>query len=315
MALSNKKRLLAAKVESVYGTAETLTGAECVLTRDLDIKPFEAEALDRELDRPQYGSSDMIHVGMHVEVSFKVELVGSGTIGTAPAYGDLLQGCHLLETVDAAFVEYTPNSTDTTSVTLRFNLDGVDHLVVGAMGTCKISLNANQLPYLEFTFRGLYADPTATAALTPTGWSAYQKPEPVSFSATTSFQFYGITTGWNLREFALDVGNDVQYFEGPGEQLVDITDRESKGSVSTLLRGIGTFNPFNQARLNNTGVLLITHGTIAGRRWHLSAPSVQILQPRYGDDRKRALMQADLVFIPTSAGDDEFKLRFASAAA
>jgi hypothetical protein len=314
MALSNRKRLLAAKVESSYGVAATLTGAECVLTRDLDIKPFEAEEIDRELDRPQFGSSESIHVGIHVVVTFKVELVGSGTIGTAPAYGDLLQGCHCTETVDAAFVEYKPNSGDTTSVTLRFNLDGIDHLVVGARGSFKIMIDANQIPYLEFTFIGLYADPTATAALSPTGWTAYQKPEPVSFAATTAFQFFGITTGWQLRSFELDHGNDAQYFEGPGEQLVDVTDRGATGSLATLLRALGTFNPFTQARQNNTGALLITHGTAAGNRWHLSAPAVQILKPTYGDDRNRSLMQCDLKFIPTPTGDDEWKLRFAAAA-
>lgn len=315
MSLSSKKRLLAAKVEASYGVAETLTGAHCVLTKGLDISPFEAEALDRDLDRPQYGASDRIHVGMHVIVTFMVELQGSGTLGTAPAYGDLLQGCHMLETIVAVTsVEYTPKSNDTTSVTLRFNLDGVDHLVVGAMGSFKIKVDANRIPYLEFRFVGLYADPTATAALSPTGWTSFIKPEPISFAGTTAFQFYGVTTGWQLRAFELDQGNQVEYFEGPGEQLVDITDRDSKGSLSTLLRAVGTFNPFTQARTNATGALLITHGTTAANRWHLSAPSVQILTPKYGDDRSRALMQVDLAFVPTATGDDEFKLRFASAA-
>jgi hypothetical protein len=316
MALNSKKRLLAAKVEASYGVAETLTGAECVLTKGLDISPFEGEALDRDLDRPQFGASDRIHVGTYVAVTFMVELQGSGALGTAPAFGDLLQGCHMLETVVAATsVEYTPDSDDTTSVTLRFNLDGIDHLIVGAMGSFKVKIDANQIPYLEFRFVGIYADPTATAALSPTGWTSFIKPEPISFAGTTAFQFYGITTGWQLRNFELDQGNQVEYFEGPGEQLVDITDRDGKGSLSTLLRAVGTFNPYAIAKANTTGALLITHGTVAANRWHLSAPSVQILTPKYGDDRNRALMQVDLAFVPTATGDDDFKLRFASAAA
>lgn len=316
MSLSMKKVLLAFAIEAVYGVAETLTGADCVLTKGLAISPFEGEALDRDLDSPKFGASDRIHIGTYVAVTFMVELQGSGTLGTAPAFGALLQGCHMLETVVAVTsVEYTPDSDDTTSGTMRFNLDGIDHLIVGAKGSFKIKIDANQIPYLEFRFVGIYADPTATAALSPTGWTAYIKPQPISFAGTTAFQFYGVTTGWQLRSFELDQGNQVEYFEGPGEQLVDITDRDSKGSLSTLLRAVGTFNPFAVAKANTTGALLITHGTVAANRWHLSAPSVQILQPKYGDDRSRALMQVDLAFVPTVATDDEFKLRFASAAA
>ncbi len=316
MSLSAKKVLLAAKVEAAYGVAETLAGANAVLTRDLEIMPFEGEALDRELDRPQFGASDRIHVGLHVRIKFKVELVGSGTLGTAPAFGDLLQGCRLLETIVAVTsVEYKPLSSDTTSVTMKFNMDGIDHLVVGAVGNVMIELDANQIPYLNFDFIGIYADPTATAALNPAaGWANYVRPEPIGFAATTAMSFYGITTGWNLRNFKLDVGNDVQYFEGPGEQLVDLVDRDGKGSLVMLQRAVGTFNQFTQARTNTLGALLITHGTVAANRWHLSAPTVQILQPKYGDDRNRATMNVDLAFVPTSTGDDEFKLRFASAA-
>lgn len=316
MSLSMKKVLLAFAIEDAYAVAETLTGADCVLTKGLAIKPFEGDAIDRDLDRPQFGASERIHVGTYVEVTFMVELQGSGALGTAPAYGALLQGCHMLETVVAATsVEYTPDSDDTSSGTMRFNLDDIDHLIVGAMGSFKIKVDANQIPYLDFRFIGIYADPTATAALSPTGWSAYVKPQPISFAGTTAFQFYGVTTGWQLRSFELDQGNQVEYFEGPGEQLVDITDRDSKGSLSTLLRAVGTFNPFTQARNNAAGALLITHGTVAANRWHLSAPAAQILTPKYGDDRNRALMQVDLAFIPTATGDDDFKLRFASAAA
>lgn len=314
MSLSAKKILLAAAVESTYGTAATLTGANCVRTRGLEIMPFEAEAIDRELDGPTLGASQRIHVGMHVKCKFQVELVGSGTLGTAPAFGDLLQGCHMLETVVASTsVEYTPNSNDTTSLTLRVNIDGIDHLIVGAQGNFRILLDANQIPYLEFELTGLYADPTSTAALDPTtGWATYLTPEPVSFAATTAFQLYGVNTGWQLRSFELDCGNDVQYFSGPGEDLVDKPERESTGKLTVLTRTIGTFNPFAQARQNNTGALLITHGTVTARRWHLSAPAVQILSPKYGDDRNRLTTEADLVFV--GSADNDFKLRFASAA-
>lgn len=315
MALSSKKVLLLLALESIYGTAVALTGADAFQTKDLAIKPFEGEAIDRALDSNVYGASQRIHVGQYVEVTWKCELVGSGTLGTAPAFGKALRAASWTETVSAGVsVEYTPNSFSTTSATLAFNLDGIHHLVVGARGTTKIMLDANAQPYIEFRFIGIYASPTAVAAPTPTGWSAFQVAQPLSFGNTSVFQFYGVTSGWQLRKLEIDLGVDVQYYEGPGEQLAEGNEREVTGSIETLLRTVGAFNPFTQASNNATGALLLTHGTTAATRWHLSAPAVQLLKPGYGNDRNRATMTADLVFIPTSAGDDEIKLRFASAA-
>lgn len=314
MALSNKKRLLLLGIESVYGTAVALTGADAIQTKDLDIKPFEAEAIDRALDRPTWGASQRIHVGQHVVVTWKCEIAGSGTLGTAPAFGKAMRAAAWLETVAAGVsVEYTPSSSSSTSATMAFNLDGIQHLVTGARGGSKLMLDANMIPYIEFTFVGIYAAPTAVAAVDPTGWSAFQTPEPLSFGSTSTFQFMGVTSGWQMRKLAIDLGVNPEYFEGPGEQLAEAQDREVTGSIETLLRPLAAFNPFSQAASNATGALLLTHGSAAAKRWHLSAPAAQILKPTYGDDRGRSTMQADLVFIP-SAGDDEIKLRFASAA-
>lgn len=315
MALSSKKVLLLLALEISYGTAVALTGADAVQTKDLAIKPFEGEAIDRALDRPTLGASQRIHVGTYVEVTFKTELVGSGTLGTAPAFGKALRAASWTETVGAGVsVEYQLNSNSTTSATMAFNIDGIQHLVVGARGRSKPMIDANGIPYIEYRFIGIYSNPTAVAAVTPTGWSAFQVPEPISFGNTTAFNFYGVTSGWQLRKLEIDIGNDVQYFEGPGEQLAEANEREVTGSIETLARTVGAFNPFEQAASNATGALLLTHGSTAGKRWHLIAPAVQILKPAYGNDRNRATMTADLVFIPTTAGDDEIKLRFASAA-
>ena len=61
-----------------------------------------------------------------------MELAGSGTAGTAPRYGALLQACGLSETIVASTsVTYAPVSSAFSSATIYFNNDGIRHILTG----------------------------------------------------------------------------------------------------------------------------------------------------------------------------------------
>ena len=111
MPLLSRKRLILAKIEATYGTDPTPTGAEAILVRNLEITPLEAETVSRELIRPYLGASDQLLAQTRVGINFEVELAGSGTAGTAPAYSALMKSCGLSETVVATTsVTYAPIS-------------------------------------------------------------------------------------------------------------------------------------------------------------------------------------------------------------
>ena len=93
MPLLTRKRLIVAKIESTYGTDPTPTGANAILVRNLEITPLEAETVNRDLVRPYLGASDQLLAQTRVSMTFEVEMAGSGTAGTAPAYGPLLKAC------------------------------------------------------------------------------------------------------------------------------------------------------------------------------------------------------------------------------
>lgn len=314
MALKSRTKAVWAELEASYGVAETLVAADAVQTKsDIEIMPLEGGTVDRDLARPSFGADLQIHVGVHVKIRFKVELVGSGTLGTAPAYADLLLACGMEETVVASTsVEYTPDSASTNSVTIGFNLDGQQHTLVGAKGNCKIMLDSQGIPYIEFEFTGLYVAPSSVAALATTGYSSYQVPTPVTYANSTVATLFGQSFVWKKLE--LDVGNQVEHFDNPGEEFVDITDRNSKGTFTGLLVAYSTFNPITNAKANTTGALSVTHGTVDALKVHITAPAVQLVQPKIGDDRQRATLESGLSFTPTSANDDEWKIRFAAAA-
>jgi hypothetical protein len=98
MPLLTRKKLLLAKIEAAYGTDSTPTGSAAILVRNLEVVPLQSDIVQRELIRPYLGNYEQLLANTRVQVTFEVELAGSGTAGTAPAYGPILRSCALSET-------------------------------------------------------------------------------------------------------------------------------------------------------------------------------------------------------------------------
>jgi hypothetical protein len=108
MALTRKGLIIAAK-ESTYGTDATPVGADAIKVANINITPLQSDVVSRQIVRPFLGNPEQLLANQRVELTFDVELTGSGVAGTAPAYGILLQACGFAEAVSAATsVTYTP---------------------------------------------------------------------------------------------------------------------------------------------------------------------------------------------------------------
>jgi len=313
MSLRAKSLLVFAIAEAVYGTAVAATGANAIVTSNAQITPLQANSVSRNLDRPTFGNDLQLQVGCNVMLQFDVELVGSGTLGTAPAWGPLLKGCGVLETVVAATsVVYAPDTSSDESMTLYFNMDGQQHMLTGARGTFTLSVESGQIPHFTFTFTGIYNTPSRTAALAPSdGWGLFKIPTPVTFDNTQQVTLHTLASVF--KTFSFDQGNTVTYFDNPGEQEVKITDRQSKGGVSILAPKISVKNYFESCKNNELGNLSFVHGTDDTLRVAFNSTQAQLLTPKYGNDSDRATLDADLSFVPTDAGDDEWELRLEAA--
>ena len=96
----HRKRSILAKAESSYGTDPNPTGsANYVQVIDLNIEPVVSDEVSRDLIRPYMGNYEVIPANTRVNVTFDVEMSGSGSAGTAPKYGAILKACALSETV------------------------------------------------------------------------------------------------------------------------------------------------------------------------------------------------------------------------
>nr|VFK58189.1 MAG: hypothetical protein BECKUNK1418G_GA0071005_100237 [Candidatus Kentron sp. UNK]VFK68301.1 MAG: hypothetical protein BECKUNK1418H_GA0071006_100137 [Candidatus Kentron sp. UNK] len=300
-----KKKILLAKVETTYGTDPTPDGGNnAILISDVTISPMEGETKKRKLVNGRLGNELALHVGTHIKLEFDVEVAGSGAAGTAPAYGPLLHGCALVETVTPSEkVEYEPVSDDEKSVTLYFYLDGALHKVIGARGTMGIKIKADEIPYFHFVFTGLWVDPAAET--NPTGdFTAFQDPLPVTNSDTT-FTMGGASA--KLYEFECKQENVVKYLHRVGLESVEITNHTPNASVTIDAPPLGTKNWFTDTKGNNAGALQLVHGKIAGNIVQFDFPKAQPMKPAYGEQDGFVTIKMDLNIIPES-GDDDFKI-------
>ena len=301
-------KLLLAKIETVYGTDSTPNAASnAILAKDVELTPLEAEALERGLVTPYLGADESIISGEHVLVSFKVEFQGSGTAGTAPAFGGLMRAAGFAETRTALTrVEYDLAGSNYESATIYFYMGKNLHAMTGARGNVKTTLEKG-IPYLEFNYIGLWVDPSTVVVPTP-DWSAWQKPTPTGAGRTSGFSINGFTgIPYSL---ALDVGQEVKYIETLTTESVDINDRKASGSISLEAPDISTHDFFSDAKSSTTGALAIQHGQTAGLICKINCPKVQVTGPKYGDQEGTASLDMDLILIPTSAGNDEIKFTF-----
>ena len=307
MALKFRKKIVLAKIETTYGTDAVPTGAaNAILTQGLTIRPMEGDTVNRDVDRPTLGNDLAIHVGTHVVCEFNVEFAGAGAVDTAPPYGPLLRMCGLAETITATVdVQYDPVSTGEESGTIYLHFDGQLHAIVGARGTVSIALDPKGIPYYKFSFTGLWVDPASVADPVP-DFTAFQTPLAVTNDNTPTFTLHG--QSFNLLGLNIDQANQVVYRNVVGEESVQIVDRSPAGNVTIEAPALSTFNAFTTARANTLGALQLVHGTTAGNIVQIDAAQVQLLNPQYGESDGIRTLQMDLAIIPSSAGDDDFKI-------
>lgn len=311
MPLLSRKRVIAAKQETVYGsTPSPAPGvSDCIrVTSGLDIA-VNPTLVDRDIIRDHLGSSRPLPSNTQVVVTIPVELSASGALGTAPRYGPLLKACAMAETVSAgASVTYTPESTTFNSVTILYNIDGVLHSVNGCRGTFSISGNRGEIPIITFTMSGLYATPTDTAALVPTYGA---QAEPLVFRAgnTLNGQFHSFAAC--MSSFSFDYGNTVVFRDlaNCNEQFL-ITERSSTGNVQIEATTMAQKNYFTSAAAGTQGNFTFQHGP-AANRVTLTCPTTTITSIPYADEDSIHMLNIGFAASAASAASGEVSLVFA----
>jgi len=308
MALT-RKRLIQVKKEVTYGTDATLVGTDALLVRNLEITPIEADVVSRDLIRNYLGNSPQLLANTRVSITFQVELAASGTAGTAPRYGSILQACGMSETIVATTsVTYAPVSSAFSSASIYFDNDGIRHIVTGCRGSFTLSGEVGQIPTIDFTMVGCYNAPTDTA-LPSTTYSAQASPLIFKQGNTSAFSFFSYAGC--LQSVSFDMANETVYRELVGcTKEVLITNRAPSGTVMIEAPALATKDFFALSQTETTGALTFLHGTTAGNRVTFTASQCDVGNPSYADQDGVQMLNIPIVAVPSTAGNDEVSIAF-----
>ena len=298
-----KKQLILAKIETSYGVDPTPTGAaNAILMQNLSVKPISPTIVKRNVLKGFLGAQPQMLADVHSEISFEVEIAGSGTAGTAPAYGPLLRACALSETISAgSSVTYAPVSSAFESVTIYYFADGVLHKMRGCLGTVQFDFTAKKVPVAKFTMTGLYNTPTDTANPTAV-YTGFKIPKVVSNANTTGFNFNGYAG--HMMSLTLDLKNSVQYRTLVGVEYVQITDHDCGGACEFEMPSIADANLYDQAISQTVSTLALQHGTTAGNICTISSSKLIIVEPTLKEDNDVLMLSFTYGLVPDAAGND-----------
>jgi hypothetical protein len=301
-----RRMVLLAKLESAYATDPTLTGAaNAILASDITLRPMEGQDVPRNLIRDYLSGEATIPAGLHAVIEYSTELAGSGTAGTAPAWGPLMLACGFTETIVAdTSVAYTPVSDDMDSLYIKFWLGSTLHALKGVRGNATIGLDAQGIPRIRWTFTGLWVPPAEVSRATPT-LTAFKKPK-IAAAANTSFELNSVALA--LRSWSLNLGNQVEGRFLVNTEKVIISDRAETLDLTVEVTPLSDFDPFALAEAGTLVPAEIVHGTTAGNIITIAAPTCQLKRPGAATNNQGiAERPLSLSPLPTS-GDDQFSL-------
>lgn len=311
MAIKWKSKTLLVKTETVYGTDSVPTGAaNAVLGLNVSFSPMEGEDVVRNTERPQMSADPTVPAGLYARLSFEVDLVGSGTLGVAPAWGPLLRACGVSQVITPTTkVEYTPVTDNHESASIYFQIDSTRHILLGSRGTAQLTVNAQGLPVIKFDFTGLFATPTEQTKPTPdfTAWLAASIASKVN---TPTFTIGAAP--FILRNFNFDLGNAVEPRMLIGTESILITDKNERLTATVEAVPVTTYNPYTIAQAQTLQAIQLIHGTVAAKRVQLDIPSAQQARLSGLETGNQNIVEWPLNFTPLPVvGNDQWKLTLA----
>lgn len=306
-ALRKKNQVLLVKVETTYDTDPTPTGAaNSILAIDPQIKEI-IDPVRRPAQIASLSRIASVDGKKFSEVTFKVELKGSGTAGTAPRIGALLRACGFGETLVAVTsATYLPVSTSQESCTIYVYIDGRRHIVTGCVGDVKQVYEAGQLPMLEFTMRGRWAA-SALASLPSvtleTTLPVICKSLAFSYNSKSTLVTKTITVEMNnviAERPSLNDANSIAGFL--------ITGRDPMVTIDPEMI-IETSYAFRTDAFTNQRALAWVIGTAAGNIATFSIPKWNPYFPEYSD-RDEIMVETIKGEAVQNSGNDEVSLIF-----
>lgn len=312
--LRRSNDVILVKTEVSYNTDPTPTaGSNAVLVQNLGFQTEGLRMNERPAVRANIGQLQNIFGGQLARVTFEVEVKGSGTAGTAPEVGPLLEACGMGETVVASTsVTYKPISSSHDSVTIYWYEGGRKlHKLTGARGTMSVRCEAGGLAVLVFEFVGHYTDPTDQSQPAPT----YNSTTPKA-ALNMAISLGGVTAAI-ARSWEVSLNNTIVMppslaaADGYGE--VQISQRDVAGSL-VIDAELDSVIDVDDQLSAGTGITFQsgTLGSTAGNRFALNSSSngLYFRDKGFGDADGIRIRTMTFGIKESASGNDEISLVF-----
>jgi hypothetical protein len=315
--------LVTAKIETTPGVDATPNSTtDFILALNAQYTP-DFNVIERNYMRPSISRTPHLMGRQLAKLTFTTEMIGTGVAAATtdvttqsqatPKWADLLEGCAFSGAAVAspAGKVYTPLTTAQKTLTIYCYYDGILHKLTGAMGTFTMTAKAGEICTIQWTFTGIYNDPTAISTPTPS-FPSINPPlvESCSFliGSTSSTVFVP-------ENIAIDMQNNVV----PRDDANSVKGFNSM--IITSRNPQSTFNPESVPEASHpfwgdftgaVGKALSFHiGNVAGNKMLVSLPNVQISNLQYAD--RNGIRVYDVTAMASSTagtGNDEVSIKF-----
>lgn len=282
MTVATRRNVILFREESSYGVDPTPTpAANAILALDLDIT-IQGDKLERNPGMRSLSRFNPIIGKRWIEITFGVELRGSGSAGTAAKWADLLEVCGMTEAVTGGVsVAYSLNSSSQKSGTLYAYMDSVVWKIPGCRGSWELVGDVNQISRCNFTLMAPYVDYIDEAL--PSGCVYDPRPEPFLSAALT----YDSLATLKIQQFQCNLQNELAPSEdinhADGVSAFTIAGRNPIGSFNPELVTKATKDFYGKWKASTAATLSVVFGQTAGKKVTLTAPSVTLDSVKPGD--------------------------------
>lgn len=301
-----RREAILVKLESTYRTDSSPAITDAVWAEEINFE-IMPDMNERPGVKDTLGPKKQVNGGELCKITFKVELKGSGSAGTAPEFGVLLQACKHQETIVASTsVTYSPDSSTDASVTIEYYQDGKLKKALGCVGEVTMDSSARKISYLNFTMYG-HPEPEIDAAMiNPT----YNEIAPPTFSGVSfSADSYAV----QISSFNVDAGitvaqpDSVSASNGYGQ--LRVSDRAPTVTFDPEAVLVATKNFYAMLRAGTE--FAIDTGVVgsAGNAWRFQADAAALTGISEGD--RDGIRTNELTAgLYETTGDDQYSLAF-----
>lgn len=310
MPLLRRKSVLAAKIETTSGTAESLTASEAAFNVfDITMTPNIAMT-----PRPSQGSFSSLPSVPELyggTCTFRTEVYGSGSGGVPGWASTFLPACGWTNSAGTFSPKSETPGSNVKTLTIGAYIDGNRMLMRGCAGTFSMTFETGKIAVINWTFTGVFVSQTAVALLAPT----YPTALPLRVGNAT----FSIGA-WSpcFQQMTIDAGNTVVLREcatntdGSGYAAAIITDRSVTGSINPEMELDGTKDNYDLWTSSTEEALAFSLQN-ATDKFALAAPKLQRTTVAMGD--RNGVVTDEIAFQcnkSAAAGNDELTFTFSA---